>query len=86
MQNPKYLVTIAHEPSRPLGQQLVSIGGVTCSIPSYTSEYFVANMPELKISATGSSYQTALTNLLNIATASSFNDLGNGAYNDIRTY
>jgi hypothetical protein len=86
MQNPKYLVTIAHEPSRPNGQQQVNIGGVTCSIPSYSSEYFVANMAELKISATGSSYQTALTNLLNIATASSFNDFGNGAYNDIRTY
>jgi len=86
MQNPTYLVTIAHQPSRPNGQQLMNAGGVTFSIPSYSSEYFVASMPELKISATGSTYQTALTNLLNIATASTFNDLGNGAYNDIRTY
>jgi hypothetical protein len=86
MQNPKYLVTISYEPSRPGVQQLVNIGGVTCSMPTYTSEYFVASMPELKISATGSSYQTALTNVLNIATASSFNDGGNGPYNGIRTY
>lgn len=86
MQNPTYLVTISHQPSRANGQQLMYIGGVTSSFPSYSAEYFVASMPELKISATGSSYTTALQNLLNIATASSFNDLGNGAYNDIRTY
>jgi hypothetical protein len=86
MQNPKYLVNISHQPSRANGQQLMNIAGVTSSFPSYSSEYFVASMPELKIMATGSTYQTALTNLLNIATASSFNDLGNGAYNDIRTY
>ena len=86
MQNPKYLVTIAYEPSRPNGQQLMNAGGVTFSIPSYSSEYFVANMPELKISATGSSYTTALTNLLNIATASTFFDSGNGPINATRTY
>ena len=86
MQNPTYLVTIAHEPSRLGGQRLVNIGGATVSMPFYTSDYFVANMPELKISATGSSYQTALTNLLNIATASSFNDLGNGTYNHTGIY
>jgi hypothetical protein len=86
MQNPKYLVTIAYEPSRPNGQQLINSGGVTCSIPSYSSEYFVASMAELKISATGSSYTTALTNLLNIATASTFFDSGNGPINSTRTY
>jgi len=86
MQNPKYLVNISHQPSRANGQQLMYINGVTSSFPSYSSEYFLASMPELKIAATGSTYQTALQNLLNIATASSFNDLGNGAYNDIRTY
>lgn len=86
MQNPTYLVTISHQPSRANGQQLVNIAGLTCSIPSYSSEYFLASMPELKIMATGSTYQTALTNLLNIATASNFNDLGNGPYNGIRTY
>jgi hypothetical protein len=86
MQNPTYLVNITHQPSRANGQQLMYINGVTSSFPSYSSEYFVASMPELKIAATGSTYQTALQNLLNIATASSFNDLGNGSYNDIRTY
>ena len=70
MENPKYLVNIYHEPRRVQGQQLVSISGVTQSVPTYTSEYFVASMPEMKISATGSSYGDALTNLLAIATAS----------------
>ena len=86
MENPKYLVNISYEPSRPNGQQLMNAAGVTFSIPSHSSEYFVANMPELKISATGSSYGEALTNLLNIATASSFYDSGNGPLNSIRTY
>lgn len=86
MQNPTYLVTISYQPSRANGQQSVFIGGVTSSIPSYSSEYFLASMPELKIAATGSTYQTALQNLLNIATASSFYDSGNGPYNGIRTY
>jgi hypothetical protein len=86
MQNPKYLVTIAYEPSRPNGQQLMNAGGVTFSIPSHSPDYFVANMPELKISATGSSYTTALTNLLNIVTASTFFDSGNGPINSTRTY
>lgn len=86
MQNPKYLVTIAYEPSRPNGQQLRNVDGVTFSTPVHSSEYFVANMPELKISATGSSYTTALTNLLNIATASTFFDSGNGPINSTRTY
>jgi|688.fasta_scaffold345339_2 hypothetical protein len=86
MQNPKYLVNISHQPSRANGQQLMYINGVTSSFPSYSSEYFLASMPELKIAATGSTYQTALQNLLNIATASTFFDSGNGPLNSTRSY
>jgi hypothetical protein len=71
MDNPKYLINISFVPMRPVGQQLVGISGVTYSMPTYSGEYFVASMPEVRISATGPSYTTALANLLIIATASS---------------
>lgn len=70
MDNPKYFVTISNVPSRPNGQQNVFLNGVTQSMHTYSGEYFVASMPELRITATGSSYTTALDNLLLIATAS----------------
>jgi hypothetical protein len=70
MQNPKYLVNIYYQPLQMTGQEKVSISGTTYSLPTYSGNYFVASMPEVKIVATGSSYNTALTNLLNIATAS----------------
>lgn len=86
MDYPKYQVNISYYPSRVSGQQLVNIAGVTQSMPTYQGGYYVAAMPEIKISATGSNYTTALTNLLNIATASSTIDPGNGPYNSIRTW
>lgn len=70
MDNPKYLINISVVPARPNGQQLVSISGVTYSMPTYSGEFFVASMPEVRISATGSSYTQSLANLLLIATAS----------------
>lgn len=76
MDNPRYLVNIVYVPPRPTGQQLVSINGVTQSMPTYDGEMFVASMPEIRIAASGSTYQTALSNLLLIATAST--TLGNG--------
>jgi hypothetical protein len=79
-----YTVNIFYEPVRPNGQQLVLIGGVTQSVISYSDPYFVATMPELKVSATGSSYGGALTNLLTVA--SSTTDPGNGPLSSIRTY
>jgi hypothetical protein len=45
-------------------------------MPSYDGEMYVASMPEIRIAASGSSYATALSNLLLIATASS--TIGNG--------
>lgn len=71
MDNPQYLVNIFYEPSHVAGQQLTSLNGVTYSVPTYSSGFFVATMPELRIFATGSSYTDALDNLLIIATASS---------------
>lgn len=76
MDNPKYLVNIVYVPPRVTGQYLISINGVTQSMPSYSGEMFVASMPEIRIAASGSSYATALSNLLLIATASS--TTGNG--------
>jgi hypothetical protein len=84
MLNPKYLVNISHVPNRANGQQLVNIGGVTQSVPTYSGEYFIASMPEIRISATGSGYVDALNNLLIIASASS--DNANGPLSNTRTW
>ncbi len=64
MTNPHYNITIAYHPSTATTQQLVNIGGVTYSTPTYTTEYFVASMHEVRLYATGSSYKNALDNLL----------------------
>lgn len=84
MTNPTYLVNIFYQPARMSGQQAVNIGGVTQSVPTYSDSYFVASMPEVKVTATGSSYTDALNNLL--STVSSTTDPGNGSLNNIRTY
>jgi hypothetical protein len=79
----KYNVNITYVPSVVSGRQEVSISGVTQSMISYSSEYYVASMPEVKISATGSSYQTALSNLLTVA--GNTTDPGNGPLSSVRT-
>ncbi len=84
MTNPKYHVNISHVPSRANGQIAVSISGVTQSVPTYSGEYFVASMPEVKVSATGSSYSDALTNLL--AAVAPVADPGNGPLSSIKTW
>jgi hypothetical protein len=84
MEYPKYLVNISYYPSRVSGQQLVNIGGVTQSMPTYSEGYYIASMPEIKIAATGSDYPTALNNLLLAATSS--NSTGTEPYNSIRTW
>lgn len=86
MDNPKYLVNIYHQPPVVNGQQNVLIAGVTQSLPTYSSEFFVATMPEVRITATGSSYTDALTNLLNIATASSTVGPGHPPLTSIKTW
>ncbi len=80
----KYLVNISYVDKHINGQQLVSISGVTQSLPTYSSEYYVASMPELSISATGSSYSDALTNLLVITSTTP--DSSNGPLSGVRTW
>lgn len=70
MDNPRYLVNIVYVPARHTGQHKISVNGVTQSMPTYDGEMFVASMPEIRIAASGSTYQTALSNLLIIATSS----------------
>jgi len=80
---------------RPLGKSGVyatsSVNGKVISTLvsesiTYQGGYFVASMIELKISATGSDYSSALNNLLNIATASSTLNPGYLPYSQTRTW
>ena len=64
MVNPTYLINITYKQSHVDGQELVSIGGITQSVPTFGPSYFVASMPEVKLYATGSTYELALDNLL----------------------
>jgi len=79
----RYLVNISHQPAYARGQELVNIGGVTQSIPTYSDPFYVASMPEIRIAATGSSYTEALDNLLIAASAS---NTGNEPLSGIRTF
>jgi hypothetical protein len=72
MNYPKYNVNISYVPSARSGMQFVQVAGETQSMPTYSAEYYVASMPEIKLSASGSNYSLALTNLINLATASSY--------------
>ena len=86
MTNPTYRVNISHYPARPIGQQLVNVSGVTSSVMAYADGYFIASMPELKISATGSGYVEALNNVLAIATASTTTNPGFNPISQTRTW
>lgn len=79
----KYYINISYVPSQVNGQQLQSISGVTYSMPTYSSEYYVATMPEAKLFATGSSRGAALTALESIASTAS--NPGNEPLANIRT-
>jgi hypothetical protein len=70
MTNPKYQVNIYYVPMYKSG--VTSTPGVDL----YSGGYFQANMPEIKIYATGSSHTTALAALMLIATASTTYDNG----------
>lgn len=80
----KYYINVSYVPSRTNGQQLVNISGVTQSVPTYSSEYWIASMPEVNLSATGSSRESAFNNLLVIATGSNPN--GNEPLSNVRTW
>ena len=82
MTNPQYLVNISYVPmyrNGSVGTYATQSDGSSLLVSqsiSYAGGYFQANMPEIRISATGSSYATALNNLMIIATASSTPDNG----------
>lgn len=84
MTNPRYLVNISWSMPQISGMTAVSISGVTHSLPIYSGGYYVASMPEVKIVATGSTYETALSNLLLIASASV--DPGYVQHSNVRTW
>jgi hypothetical protein len=86
MTNPTYQVNISYYPARATGRKSVNISGVTYSTLSYSDGYFIASMPEIQISATGTGYVDALNNLLLIATASSTNTNGQNPLSSIRTW
>lgn len=82
MINPKYLVNISYVPmyrNGSVGTYATQSNGSSLLVSQtevYAGGYFAASMPEVKIYATGSSYATALNNLMIIATASSTPDNG----------
>jgi hypothetical protein len=84
MNNPKYAVTINYFPKHRIGTQEVSSGGITHSVPEYNGDFFIASMPEVSISATGSTYEESLDNLLIIANEVDGN--GSNPLNNIRNW
>lgn len=84
MVNPQYLVNISYRPSHFSGKELQVVSGVTQSVNKYDGGYFIASMPEAKLSATGSSYETSLDNLLLMAASASYP--GNPPLGNTRTW
>lgn len=82
MVNPQFLVNISYVPTYrngSVGTYATQSDGSSLLVSqreAYAGGYFQASMPEVKIYATGSSYATALNNLMIIATASSTSDYG----------
>jgi hypothetical protein len=65
MTNPKYLVNIYYSnPYRSGSTGTMSANGLWETLPVTSGGYFVASMPEVRISATGSSYADALAAVL----------------------
>ena len=77
MTNPKYLVNIYYvNPYRTGSIGATGSNGLWETLPVYSTGIFMATMPEINISATGSTYAGALTALLVVASAS--NDAAQG--------
>jgi hypothetical protein len=76
MDYPKYLVNISYVSPYPSGQREINVNGATTSINTYSGGYYVASMPKLSLSATGSTYETSLSSLLLAATSSNNGDPG----------
>lgn len=79
MTNPQYLVNIYYSnPIRTGSTATMSASGLWETLPVTSGGWFVATMPEVSISATGSTYAGALTALLAIATASTTSGAAQG--------
>jgi hypothetical protein len=78
MENPKYLVNISYVHPYRTGSIGVSQSGIWQTLPVYSDGMYLATMPEIRISATGSTYVGALNALLAVATASNNNDAAQG--------
>ena len=82
MTNPQYLVNISYVPmyrNGSVGTYATQSDGSSLLVSqreAYSGGFFAASMPEVKIYATGSSYASALNNLMIIATASTTPDNG----------
>ena len=82
MTNPQYAVNISYVPmyrNGSVGTYATQSDGSSLLVSqreAYVGGYFAASMPEVKIYATGSSYASALNNLMIIATASTTPDNG----------
>jgi len=71
MLDPKYLVTITYQPAYVIGHSLTFSSALgTYSMNVYSTQLYVATMPEALLTATGTSYTTALANLITAATVS----------------
>jgi hypothetical protein len=70
MQNPQYLVNISYvEPYITGSTGTTNVNtGLWETIPVYSTGIYLATMPEIRISATGSTYADALTALLAVST------------------
>ena len=68
MVNPKYSINISYVDPVVNGVTGATANGVWTTSPAYSEGKFRAFMPQLNISATGSSYTEALANLLVTAT------------------
>lgn len=82
----KYLVNVSYVPTHVNGQQEVNINGVTQSMPSYSSEYWIASAPEIKLTATGSSQVEAFTNLIDLGNPSPSVPYNQEPLSNIRTW
>lgn len=80
MENPKYLVNISYVHPYRTGSIGVSQSGVWETLPVYSTGIYLATMPEIRISATGSTYAGALTALLSVATNTPDTAQGPGKY------
>lgn len=70
MENPKYLVNISYiDPYITGGSGATNANtGLWETAPVYSGGFYLATMPEVRISATGSTYAGALTALLSVST------------------